>query len=52
MEAIRGKLRTLQEEKKSLEEKLQRATNQSAREEYQFEMDVTNSNIKTLQEKL
>jgi len=52
VEAIKGKLRILHDEKRSLEEKIQRANNPQAREEYMFDMDVTNSNIKTLQEKL
>ena len=52
VEAIKGKLRILHDEKRSLEEKIQRANNPQAREEYMFDMDVTNSNIKTLQDKL
>jgi len=48
VEAIKGKLRILHDEKRSLEDKISRANNPQAREEYMFDMDVTNSNIKTL----
>ena len=48
VEAIKGKLKILHDEKRSLEDKISRANNHQAREEYMFDMDVTNSNIKTL----
>ena len=40
------------EERSRLQEKVGRAGSAAAREEYEFELDITNSNIKLVQDKL
>lgn len=48
IEGLKFTLNSLIEERKSLEDKLSKTTSQQAREDYQFELDLAASNIKTL----